>query len=309
VDCSIVVVNYRTEKPLAECLASLHRNIGPETYEVIVVDNSATLLRAGFPDRFPWVHFVENRRNVGFARASNQGLKLARGRHLLLLNPDTLVHDGALGVLIQYLDTHPGAGAVGPRLLNSDGSLQYSCRRFPGWLTIFFGRYSILTRLLPGNTGSRRYLYLDRDHGEAAEVDWLTGACLMLRRDVVESVGLLDEDYFLFVEDMDWCRRIRDADWSIVYLPEATLTHHVGASRGPVGPRVVWARHQSMFRYLRKHFGAPWPVEALFGLGLLLRAGFEVVLNAAGALGGRGLSQQRERSEPAPAKNKVLQKV
>lgn len=116
--------------------------------------------------------------------------------------------------------------------------------------------------------------------GASPEVDWLTGACLMVRRKVVESVGLLDEEYFLFVEDMDWCRRIRDAGWKIVYVPDATLMHRVGASRGPAPPRVVWARHRGMFRYVRKHFGARWPLEALVGLGLILKAGIEVTLNA-----------------------------
>jgi len=309
VDCSIIIVTYRTETQLGECLASLHRSLEGAALEVIVVDNSTTLLRADFPERFPWARFVENRSNLGFARASNQGLRLARGRHLLLLNPDTVVPTGAVGTLIRYLDEHPDVGAVGPRLLNMDGTLQYSCRRFPGWLTIFFGRYSILTRLLPQNAVSRRYLYLDWDHGSVADVDWLTGACLMVRREVVESVGFLDEGYFLFVEDMDWCRRIRDARWKIVYVPDATLMHHVGASRGPAPPRVVLARHRSMFRYLRKHFAAPWPLEALVGLGLLLRAGIEVTLSALSVVLGAVRPTRRVEEKVESPASEVLQKV
>jgi N-acetylglucosaminyl-diphospho-decaprenol L-rhamnosyltransferase len=276
-DCSVVVVNYQTDSLLQTCLESLE---GSPAREVIVVDNSATLRKAGFPERFPRVQFVENRENVGFAAASNQGLLRARGRNLLLLNPDTVVHKGALEVLEGHLDDHPSVGAVGPRLLNPDGTLQYSCRRFPGYLTIFFGRYSLLTRLLPGNSISRRYLYLDWSHDSVSEVDWLSGACLMVRRDVLERIGPLDEAYFLFVEDMDWCRRIRDAGLSIVYLPGATVTHRVGASRDPLPPGAVFARHLGMFRYVRKHFHSPWLVEALLGLGLFVRASFEVLSNS-----------------------------
>lgn len=277
VDCSVVVVNFETDDLLAECLASLEKAEGDLTLEVIVVDNSASLARGGVPGRFPRVTFVESPGNVGFARASNAGLRRARGRHLLLLNPDTVVHEGAVGAMVRHLDTHPAVGAVGARLLEADGSLQYSCRRFPGYFTIFFGRYAVLTRLLPGNAASRDYLYLDWDHASVREVDWVSGACLMVRREAVERTGGFDEGYFLFVEDMDWCRRIRDAGWSVVYLPDAVVTHHIGVSRGPVPARVVWARHRGMWRYVRKHFHSPWPLRALVGGALLVRAGLHVV--------------------------------
>jgi len=303
VDCSVVIVNYHSEAELAECLGSLGVHTGSGSIETIVVDNSATLAGSGLPRRFPGARFVENRRNVGFAGASNQGLRLARGRHLLLLNPDTIVQEGALAALVQHLDTHPAAGAVGPRLLDPDGSLQYSCRRFPGYLTIFFGRYSFLTRLLPGNPISRRYLYLDWDHENAAEVDWVSGACLMVRREVLESVGLLDEGYFLFVEDMDWCRRIRNAGWTVEYVAHAVVKHRIGASRGPVPAEVVWARHRSMLRYVRKHFESPVLLEALVGAGLAVRAGFELVLN--GLRRTRPVTERRRWPRPSLSSSRL----
>jgi GT2 family glycosyltransferase len=278
VDCSVVVVNYQTDDALAECLASVARTTKGLGVECIVVDNSASLAVAGFADRFPAVRLVENRANVGFAAAANQGIRLARGRHVLCLNPDTLVHDGAVATLVAYLDARPDVGAVGGRLLESDGSLQYSCRRFPGYFTIFFGRYAVLTRLLPGNAASRDYMYLDWDHRSVREVDWLSGACLMVRSEVIAATGGFDEGYFLFVEDMDWCRRIRDAGWRVVYVPDAVVTHHIGASRGAVPPRVVWARHRGMLRYVRKHFGAPRPVEWAVAAALGVRG---AVLTAA----------------------------
>jgi hypothetical protein len=279
VDCSVVIVNYRSDEHLAECLASLDKTTAGLDLDVIVVDNGRTLASNGFRERFPQVRLVENAANVGFARASNQGIRLARGRHVLCLNPDTVVHEGAVAALVGYLDAHPRVGAVGARLLESDGRLQYSCRRFPGYLTIFFGRYALLTRLLPGNTASRDYLYLDWDHRSAREVDWVSGACLMVRRDVIERLGTFDEGYFLFVEDMDWCRRMRDAGWSVAYVPDAVVTHHIGASRGPVPAGLVWARHRGMLRYVRKHFGAPWPLRAVVAAAVAVRAGLLVAAN------------------------------
>jgi GT2 family glycosyltransferase len=280
VDCSVVIVNYHTDEVLAECLASLAKTAGGVEVEVIVVDNGGTLARGGFRERFPGVRLLENPGNVGFSRAVNQGIRLARGRHVLCLNPDTVVHDGALAAMTGHLDAHPGVGAVGARLLESDGSLQYSCRRFPGYATILFGRYALLTRLFPGNAGSRDYLYLDWDHRTVREVDWVSGACLMVRREVIDRVGAFDEGYFLFVEDMDWCRRIRDAGWAVVYLPDAVVTHHIGTSRGAVPAWVVRARHRGMLRYVRKHFGAPWPVRAAVAAGLAARATGLIAVNA-----------------------------
>jgi len=272
-DCSIVIVNYRTDDALAECLASVARTTKGLTVEVIVVDNSRTLAAAGFRERFPDARLLENPANVGFARAANRGIELAAGRHVLCLNPDTLLHEGAVAALVAHLDAHPDVGAVGARLLESDGTLQYSCRRFPGYLTIFFGRYALLTRLLPGNAASRDYLYLDWDHRSVRDVDWVSGACLMVRRAAVEATGGFDAGYFLFVEDMDWCHRLRDAGWRVVYVPDAVVTHHIGASRGAVPPRIVWARHRGMLRYVRKHFRAPWPVEWAVTAALVVRAG------------------------------------
>ena len=282
-DTTVVIVNYRTEALLAVCLESLARTTDRASVEVIVVDNSQTLTAAAFPSRFPWVRFVESAGNVGFARACNHGLRLGRGRNLLLLNPDTVVHADAVARLSRYLDTHAEAGVAAARLLDPDGSLQYSCRRFPRYHTVFFGRYSWLSRWLPGNPATRDYLYLEWDHAQTREVDWVSGACLMVRRDVLERVGALDEGYFLFVEDMDWCRRIRDAGYQVVYVPPAVVTHHIGASRAPVSARIVWERHRSMLRYFRKHFRPSWPLRAAVATGLTCRAGIEIL-----ALAGQG---------------------
>ena len=306
VDCSIVIVNYRHDEVLLECLGSLSATLagGPLTSETVVVDNSATLDPGELAGRFPAVQLLRNQVNVGFARACNQGLARARGRHLLLLNPDTVVHEGAVAALSAHLDAHPRAGAVGARLLDPDGRLQYSCRRFPGYFTIFFGRYAFLSRLFPGNTGTRDYLYLDWDHDAVREVDWVSGACLMVRREVLEQVGPLDPGYFLFVEDMDWCRRIRDAGHEVVYVPQAEVTHRIGASRGPVPAWVTWERHRSMLRYIRKHFGWPRPLVAMAAFGLALRGALAVCEDLARG-GRRAQAPETARRRPAESPDKA----
>jgi GT2 family glycosyltransferase len=248
--------------------------------EVIVVDNSHTVGATGVLRTFPDVRLVESRTNVGFARACNRGMAFARAPRILLLNPDTVVDAGAIATLARHLDRNPGVGAVGPRLLNPDGTLQFSCRRFPRPWSIFFGRYALLTRFFPGNRLSREYLYSDWDHRETRAVDWVSGACVMVRRETLERVGPLDDGYFLFVEDMDWCRRIRAADLDVTYLPEATVMHHIGASRGPVTARIAWERHRSMFRYVDKHFGWPGLLVGLAALGLFARGALMVTLDA-----------------------------
>jgi GT2 family glycosyltransferase len=276
-DCSVVIVNYHSEALLRACLESLPSSADTFSLEVIVVDNSGTARASGALEAFPEARLIEAGGNVGFARACNLGMAAARGRHLLLLNPDTVAHPGAVATLSRELDASPDVGVVAARLLNPDGTLQYSCRRFPRPLSIFFGRYALLTRLFPANPVSRDYLYLDWDHDSTRPVDWASGACLMIRREVYERVGGLDDGYFLFVEDMDWCRRIRDAGHEVVYVPEAEVTHRIGASRGPVPSWVMWERHRSMLRYVRKHFGWPGALVTLAGLGLALRGGLAIL--------------------------------
>jgi N-acetylglucosaminyl-diphospho-decaprenol L-rhamnosyltransferase len=277
-DCSIIVVHYRAEDRIRACLASLATGASDVRFETIVVDNSRSLAATGLTRQYPGMRLIENPANFGFSRAANQGVACAKGRNVLLLNPDTEVHPDAIARLARYLDAHQDTGAVGPRLLDSDGRLQLSCRRFPGLLTIFFGRYAMVTRLLPHNRFSRDYLYLEWDHASVREVDWLSGACLMVRRSVIDRVGALDERYFLFVEDMDWCRRIRNAGYLIAYLPDAVVTHDVGVSRAPGSASVVWARHRSMWLYFRKHFRSHRLHGPLVALGLGLRATAMILL-------------------------------
>ena len=291
---SILIVNWNVRDLLRDCLRSIERGRGDRAVEVIVVDSaSADGSAAMVAAEFPWVTLLSQTDNVGFPRGNNIALARARGDYLLLLNPDTVVLDDALTVLIDYLRTYPDVGAVGPQLLNPDGSVQSSRRRFPTLATGFL-ESTWLEGLSPGVL--RRYYALDLPDDQTADVDWLTGACILVPRVVYERVGGLDEGYFMYSEELDWCRRIKAAGWRVVYHPAARVVHHVGKS----SEQAVTARHinfqRAKLRYFRKYHGRA--AAAVLRLFLLGNYGWQLVLETAkGALGNQpALRRQRARA-------------
>src|SRR5690606_1823761 len=207
-DLSIIIVSWNVRELLRACLRSLEAGRHALTLEVIVVDSASA---DGTPEMvrndFPWVHLLAQQENVGFPRGNNIGIHHSTGRYLLLLNPDTEVVGDALQRMVAYLDEHPQTGVGGAQLLYPDGRVQSSRRRFPTLLTAFF-ESTWLQPLAPQSVLDRYYVR-DRPDDATSEVDWVMGACLMTRREVVEQVGLLDEDYFMYSEELDWCRRIK----------------------------------------------------------------------------------------------------
>ena len=259
-DLSIVIVSWNTRDDLARALTSMAGANCPVETETIVVDNASTDGSAAMVEqKFPWAQVISNGRNLGFAAANNQGLRASRGEFVLLLNPDTVVHPCALSSLVEFMRAHSDAAACGPKLLNADGSLQFSSRRFPTLATGFFRKVP-LGRLLPDNRFNREYLMSDWDHTQPRQVDWVSGAALCLRRRVTEEIGLLDEGYFMYCEDVDWCYRARQAGYAIYYVPQATITHTRGRSSIQRPRRMALAFHQSMLRFYRKHYARGWPV-------------------------------------------------
>ncbi len=255
---SVIIVSWNVRALLRQALASLYASWGPRPgLEVIVVDNastdgSAALVAADFPQ----VRLIANATNRGFTGGNNQGLDVARGDYLLVLNPDTEIIGDALQQLVDYLDAHPDVGMVGPQLLNPDGSVQSSRRRLPT-LPILFLESTWLQWLAPRRL-LRRYYVADRPADREQPVDWITGAAMATRRAVWEQVGGFDEGFFMYSEELDWCRRIGAAGWRVVYLPSAQIIHHEGKS----SEQVVLARHihfqTSKIRYTRKYHGAGW---------------------------------------------------
>ena len=280
-ELSVIVVHYKSPDELVNGLVALDADIRKLDHEIVVVDNDS---RDRTPDllsaRVPSARLILNRANVGYARAVNQGIAATTGEYVLVMNPDCEIRPGSVATMIAYLRAHDRAAVAGPKILNPDGSLEYSARSFPDHLTFLFNRYSLLTRLFPGNPFSRRYLLTDWDHASVRQVDWLSGACLLVRRRAIEAVGPMDEAFFLFNEDVDWCRRMRDAGWDVCYVPDAVAIHHIGASRSKVESRVIYERHRGMIHYFHKHHPTH-PALSFFADTLIMaRAGLMIAANA-----------------------------
>ena len=251
VDLSVVIVSWNTRELLSRCLASLDAALGNLRAETIVVDNGSS---DGTPGavraRFPGVRLVELECNLGFAAANNCGLVAARGRLLCLLNPDTEPRPGALAALVDFLDRHPAAGAVGPRLINPDGSEQAVGFRFPTLAQVALDAFPLGGRFA-GSRLNGRYPRSPRDR--AFPIDFPLGACIVVRRSAADVAGLLDEGYFMYSEEVDWCRRIRGAGWAIWCLPTAEVVHYGGQSTGQQPGRMFVELHRSRSRYYRRH--------------------------------------------------------
>ncbi|MBK8989179.1 MAG: glycosyltransferase family 2 protein [Chloroflexi bacterium] len=294
-DLSIIIVNWNVRELLRDCLNSIDSRRGGMALEVIVVDSassdgSAAMLAADFP----WVTLIACDENVGFPRGNNLGIAKANGRYILLLNPDTAVVDDALTTLFTYLQGQPDVGIVGAQLLNGDGSVQSSRRRFPTLATAFF-ESTWLQPLAPPRLLARYYVR-DLPDDQTADVDWVTGACMMAPRTAVEAIGGLDEAYFMYSEELDWCRRFKDAGWRVVYLPTAQIIHYEGKS----SEQAVVARHinfqRAKLRYFRKYHSRL--AAGLLRSFLLLNYLAQLVVEAVKGLLGhkRPLRRQRVRA-------------
>ena len=260
-DLSIVILNYNTREHLRACLNSLLAEgstslcAGPLEAEVIVVDNasvdgSAETVIA----EFPWVRLIRSPRNGGFAHGNNQALRVARGAAILLLNPDTLVPRGGIGYLVAQLREHPEAGIVGPKLLRPNGSMHLACRRSFPTPAIAFYRFSGLARLFPRSPRLGRYNMTFVDPDLPIEVDSVCGACLLVRREVLQRVGLLDERFFMYGEDLDWCLRTRQAGWTVRYEPGVVVQHQHGAASRKRALRTTVHFFRAMDLFYRKHY-------------------------------------------------------
>lgn len=270
---SIVLTNWNTRELLRTCLRSMERHLADPAYEVMVVDNassdgSADMVRQDYPG----VRLFALEQNCGFSRANNIALREARGRYLLVLNSDTEILDQAFERMCHFMDENPQVGALGAQLLNPDRTIQLSCRRFPSYRTVLFHRYSIMTRLFPRNRYSSEYLMSQSGHDHTMQVDWVSGACLLTRREVIEQVGTLDEDFFMYAEDVDWCYRMNQAGWKVVYFPEARIVHHIGKTTRKAPYRMIYQRHRSMWLFYRKHYSHGIVlVDVATAIGIALR--------------------------------------
>lgn len=270
---SVVIVSWNVRDDLRECLRSLWRDGEGLAMEVIVVDNASTDGTAEMVrQEFPQVRLVVNERNLGYTKANNIGIRLSRGKFILLLNPDTVVHKGALRALLACAEAHPEAGIIGTKLLNPDGSLQRSARSFPDIGAGLF-RNTLLGRLFPNNPFVRRYLLTDFGYDAVREVDWVSGAAMLVRREVFERIGLLDEGFWAYCEDVDFCWRAKQAGFAVLFCPDAVITHKIGRSSDQKLAACLIQHHKSMWRFYLKNYRQRYPLLLfpLIGAGIFLR--------------------------------------
>ena len=251
-DLSVIIVNWNTRDLLAQCLDSVFANPPAGEFEVIVVDNDSTdgsvmMVR----NRFPTAVLIENHHNPGFAAANNQAIGRACGRYILLLNPDTVVMPDASDALVRFMEGTPAAAITGSMLLNPDGTLQRSCHPYPT-IGREFWRLLHLDYLIPLGIYPMDRWPIDMPR----EVDTVQGASLMVRREVIEQVGLLDETFFMYSEEVDWCARISGAGWKIFWVPDARIVHFGGQSTRQIPAEMFLQLYRAKSMYFRKHYGS-----------------------------------------------------
>lgn len=259
-ELSVVILNWKVKELLRQCLISVYRETSDVDFEVIVVDNDS---RDGSAEmvmkEFPQAKLIVNNRNLGFAAGNNAGIEVATGEFVLLLNPDTELMDNAFGTMVRIMRANSDVAVLGPTLLNADRSLQPSVRRFPTPLSqalVMLKLHHVFPRLKP----VMRYFADGFDYLAVAKVDQVMGAAFMVRRSAFERLGLLDERFFIWFEEVDFCKRVVDAGFGVMYTPEACVIHHGGESFGQVfGPKKQRYFNDSLLKYIRKHHGfVPW---------------------------------------------------
>jgi GT2 family glycosyltransferase len=274
-------VNFNAGPHLRACLDAIVA-AAPAATEVVVVDNNSSDGSAEDLPPIEGLRILRNEQNVGYAVANNRGIRSTSARFVLLLNPDTVPRPGALRSLVAFLDEHPRAGAVGPKIVRPNGQLDLAGRRtFPDPKVAFF-RMTGLSRLRPNDPVLARYNLTYRDPDTPGEIDAGTGACLLLRRSALDEVGLLDERFFMYAEDLDLCLRLKQAGWQIWYWPHAIVLHLKGVSSRQQSFRMLIEFHRAMAQFFRKHYEAQTalPLRWAIHAAIWTRCGVLLAVNA-----------------------------
>ncbi len=281
-DLSIIIVNYNTREFLYKTISSIYVNIKDIQVEIIVSDNGSSdgskeYIKAQF-EKLIW---ISNNENLGFSKANNIAIKKAKGRYILILNSDTAIIDDCLNKCKEYMDKFSNVGALGCKVVLPNGSLDLACRRSFPTPEVSFYRMTNLSKLFPKSKvfGKYNLTYLDED--KVYEVDSIVGAFMMLRREVVDQVGLLDEDFFMYGEDVDWCYRIKQAGWKIMYYPKAKIIHYKGGSTDKRNPKLIYEFYRAMILFYDKHYKSKYPifVTLFIYIGIYLKLGISLALN------------------------------
>ncbi|AET57593.1 glycosyl transferase family 2 [Paenibacillus terrae HPL-003] len=281
-DVSILVVNYNTCRLTLDCLQSVYASETQYRYEVIVIDNhssdgSVDAIRAVYPE----ITLIANEDNTGFAKANNQGVEVASGRYVLLLNSDTLVQPDTLDTMIRFMDTHPEMGASGCKVILPDGSLDKACKRgFPTPSASFYYAFGWSKRY-PDNPKYNQYQLGHLSPDDEYPVDVLVGAFMLVRRETIEQVGGLDETFFMYGEDIDWCYRIKQAGWGIYYYPRTYIIHIKGGSARRRPLKIIYEFHRAMWVFHRKHYKQQynWITNMAVYAGITVKFGMAFLKN------------------------------
>ncbi len=278
-DLSVLIVTYNSARDIERCLKSVQDHLDRDKigYELCVVDNASADNTVEIIRRqFPTVKLICESRNLGFAGGIQSGLAATAAPFVLWLNPDAVIERGSIRTVLDRLRTEPRTGIAGLKILNPDGSLQLSCRSFPTYATAVFSRYSLLTRIWPGNPFSRAYLLTNFNHEERREVDWVSGACLLHRRELAQQIGPPDDQFFMYCEDVDFCYRAKQAGWKVIYDPAFVVTHRIGGSSRPQAAAMILEHHRSMWRYYRKHYRKGLLMDLIVYTAIKLRAAAKI---------------------------------
>lgn len=282
-DLSICIPTLQAKTLLRDCLQSISANTPTPQFEIIVVDNNSQdgtveMLR----EEFPTVCLIVNPSNLGFAKPINQAILHSQGRYVLLLNNDTLILDSALDHLVAFADAHPEIGICGPKVLNRDGSLQKQCRRSFATPWDLFCYFSGLAAFFPKSPLFARYLMTYKDENETHAADAISGSCMLIRREVLDQIGLFDERFFAYQEDADFCFRAKRAGWQIYYYPPAQIIHYASQGGSRVNPyRSIFEWHRSYFLYYRKNLASRYffLFNWFYYFVMLLKLGVALLVN------------------------------
>ncbi|MGR3294286.1 MAG: glycosyltransferase family 2 protein [Candidatus Scalindua sp.] len=248
VDITFIIVNWNTRDILMDCLNSIYKTVTDINYEIYVVDNNSTDgSQAAVKKKFPDVKLIENETNTGFGHANNQALRITQGRFAVLLNSDAVLKENSVKRLLAFMTSSPRAGIAGVQLLNEDGSRQNSIDNFPSTETEILNK-SILRIFFPGKYPSK-----NRIHENPIEVDSVIGACMMVRKEAMDEVGVFDEDYFIFLEETDWCFRMYKKGWKVYHVPDAEVFHLSGHSKKRTPWRSQIEYYISLYKFFRKN--------------------------------------------------------
>jgi hypothetical protein len=273
-ELSVLVVTYNSRAHVEACVTSILTATSGIDREIIVIDNaSADGTAAIVRERFPDVRVIALDHNRGFADGINHGLRETSGRHVLWMNPDAEFVGGSVREVMAWMDAHPIAGVVGGRILDPDGKVQRSARAFPSYGAVLGARYSLLTKLFPKNPFSRQFLRTDSSYDAIEPVDWVSGAFVMHTRAVSERLGGLDEGFFMYFEDVDFCYRAWQSGAQVYFHPGMTVAHLIGGSSAERPVALLVARHRSLWRWYAKHFRRFWLKDAVIWLGVWIRCG------------------------------------